>query len=92
MSGDVTPVGCRLSVLPNPAHGSTRVSYSLPRAGNARVSLYNAIGALVATPASGRICAGDHTATIDAGRLALGVYVLKLDAGGFSATSKLIVE
>jgi hypothetical protein len=81
-----------LSVVPNPFHGSLRISYSLPRAGNVSIRLYSVTGALVKTLAEGYCAAGVHTYQVDGARLARGVYMLKFASGNYRTTSKLILE
>ena len=73
---------------PNPFHVSTRVGFTLSRAGHAEVSVYDAAGRLVAKLFDGPAEAGPHAVTWDGrtsdGRLApSGVYscTLRTDSG-----------
>jgi hypothetical protein len=81
-----------LSVAPNPFNGRTAVRYSLPRAGNARLVLYDVAGKLVTTLATGSAPAGSYTAYFDASRFASGIYLLTFETEGHSATQKLVLE
>jgi hypothetical protein len=81
-----------LSITPNPCHGSTHISYSLPQAGNVSVKLYDVAGALVRALSEGRCTAGAHTAELDAKKLERGVYILKFASGSYRRTAKLIFE
>ena len=56
--------------------------YDLPRAAEARISLFDTAGRRIARRALGRRAAGSHVATLDAEGLAPGVYWLSLRAGG----------
>jgi hypothetical protein len=87
-----TPTTDRLTVAPNPFTGSTRISYSVTKAGPVRILLYDATGKLVTTVAEGYCNAGSSFSTcLDASRLARGVYLLKFNSEGYSATRKLLL-
>lgn len=85
-----------LAVLPNPSASSFNpsISYSLPRAGDISLKLYDATGKLVGTLVSGYRPAGTYAWRLSpaACRLSAGVYLLKLESGGCNATNKLIIE
>jgi hypothetical protein len=74
---------------PNPFAGTTEIAYLLPRSGEARVEIYNALGERVRTLASGTHSAGQHRAVWD-GRNGLGeksasgVYLVRLAFEGAS--------
>jgi hypothetical protein len=89
---DVTP-GAAPTVLrllparPNPAAGSTRLTFSLPAAGNVSLDLFDAGGRWVRSLVRGERPAGTQVTTWDgrdgAGRLAgAGVYLVRLEASG----------
>ena len=70
---------------PNPFNPATVVSYALPRAGEARLTIYNLLGQEIAVLASGAQTAGNHAVHWDGrdgrGRLvASGVYLYRLEA------------
>jgi len=74
-----------LTVMPNPSSGPVTVSYHLPRAGDATLAVFDALGRRVAVLASGAHAAGVHAATwaaADAGRSAAAVYVVRLETAG----------
>jgi hypothetical protein len=79
-----------LDATPNPFTSATSIRYTLPRAGNASLKLYDVTGQLVTTFASGYHNAGNYTTSTPT--LARGIYVLKLTTETTSATRKLIVE
>jgi hypothetical protein len=71
---------------PNPFVGTTEIAYLLPRAGEARVEVYNLIGTRVKSLASGAFPAGRNSLTWDgrneAGhQAASGVYIVRLSYG-----------
>lgn len=63
---------------PNPFNPSTSIRFALPEAMSVRVEVYDVIGRLVTTLASGRFEAGTHTVNWDAGRSSSGVYLYRL--------------
>ena len=71
---------------PNPFSEMTEIAFLLPRAGEARVEVFNVLGARVQTLARGTFPAGRHTATWD-GQSASGhpapsgVYFIRLSFG-----------
>jgi hypothetical protein len=87
-----TPTAYGLSTAPNPFSRLTEVSYSLPRAGNVELRLYDVSGAMVRTLVRGYVAAGSYTAHLDATGLGCGIYLLKLDAENYNTTRKLTIE
>jgi len=88
--GERRPSGfALLPPRPNPFAGTTEISYLLPRSGEARVEIYNALGVQVRTLARGTRSAGQHTVTWDGRdgsghKVASGVYLVRLAFGGAS--------
>ena len=84
----------RLSVTPNPSGAVTTVSYSLPRAGNASLKVYDMSGRLAATLSSGYHAAGPGASILrpTADGLARGVYLVRLTTNDATLTEKLIVQ
>jgi hypothetical protein len=73
----------------SPATGAAQVSYSLPQAGPARVTVFDVTGRTVSQQAlTGR----SGQVRLDLSRLSAGVYLVRCDATGFTATRKLVVE
>jgi hypothetical protein len=87
-----------LSVAPNPTTSSlnSSISYSLPKAGNISLKLYDVSGKLVAILAGGHRAAGAYSLRLAANsspqELAAGIYVLRFDSDGYTATEKVIIE
>ena len=85
-----------LAIAPNPFTTSTAISYSLTRAGNVSLRLYDITGKLITTLASGYKPAGNYGSQLTANslqqKLAAGIYVLRLDSDGYVTTRKLVVE
>ena len=93
--GRADPCGFSLSQnVPNPFNPATSIVFSLPEAGDVRLSIHNVAGQLVRALVGGSVDAGEHSATWDgtddAGRaVASGVYVCRLTVGGVSLTKRM---
>ncbi|MCA9786053.1 MAG: T9SS type A sorting domain-containing protein, partial [Candidatus Cloacimonetes bacterium] len=74
---------------PNPFNPSTRLSFTLAHAGQARLCVYNLAGQRVATLLEGPTAAGSHELRFDAGHLPSGLYFVSLEALGQCRTRKL---
>lgn len=82
-----------LSVYPNPAAGTSTVSYQVAdRAANVHIVLTDLLGRTVRTIESGPKPVGPQTATVDASALAAGTYLLRVQVGDNVSTSKLAVR
>jgi hypothetical protein len=81
-----------LRASPNPFPTMTTISYSLPKAGNTRLVLYDATGELVSTLITGYLPAGASSFILHPSSLSKGVYLLKLESDGYQAATKLIVK
>jgi hypothetical protein len=82
---------------PNPFRDRTVISYSVPRALDVSIGVYDLSGRLVTTLVNGRQPAGRHTVTWNrtdgtGNRVASGVYFYKLTSGNYRTTRKLVVE
>jgi hypothetical protein len=77
-----------LALSPNPARGAADAAFVLPRAGHARVSVFDLSGRRVAVLHDGELSAGAHRVRwegVSAGRsVAPGAYVVRLEANGAS--------
>jgi N-acetylneuraminic acid mutarotase len=92
MAGSTGPVAQSMAVSPNPLRGGhATLSYSLPRAGTASLTVHDVTGRCVLerTLVAGR---GPSSASLDLGSLGAGVYLVKLSGDGFAGTQKLVVE
>lgn len=80
--------------FPNPFNTSTLIRFSLPRASNTRLTVYDLLGREVRTLGHGVLSAGYHQMTWDGldqhGQpVASGVYVYRLEADGFSEAKRM---
>lgn len=76
---------------PNPFNPVTRIAFTLPRAAQVELAVYDIGGRLVRTLVSGSLGSGRHEAEFDASGLATGVYLYRLSAPGFTDLRKMIL-
>jgi hypothetical protein len=81
---------------PNPFNPSTMIQYSLERAAQVSLKIYNLLGCEVATLVNEYQEAGSYTVPFGInketfGLLRSGVYFYRLEAGSFVSTKKLIL-
>jgi len=82
----------RLSdAYPNPFNPVTTMTLAMPVSGEVTVEVYNLLGQVVATLASGYMEASTYTLTWDASNASSGVYFVQADAAGFTKTQKLML-
>ena len=76
---------------PNPFNPSTRMSFYLPRAGKARLTVVDLLGRELRILSEGRQTAGQHSVEFCADGLAGGIYFYRLETeDGFSQTQKML--
>ena len=76
---------------PNPFNPTTTIKYSLQKAGNVRLTVYNAIGSKVATIVNEYKPAGNYSVQFNGSNLASGIYLYRLESGQFSQVKKMIL-
>jgi hypothetical protein len=81
---------------PNPFNPSTTIRFDLPKAGMARLIVYNILGQEVRSLANGRMEAGRHHVTWDGAndrgvRVSSGVYIYRLHYGDKIKSRKMMV-
>ncbi|MEM1041671.1 MAG: T9SS type A sorting domain-containing protein [Bacteroidota bacterium] len=67
---------------PNPFAASTSIRYTLERAAEVRLTVFDLAGREVAIVAEGTRPAGEHTSVFDAAELPSGAYLYRLEADG----------
>ncbi len=73
---------------PNPFNPSTEIRFSLTRAGDVSLDIYNMTGQKVTTLADGSFSAGTHSVVWDGSGYASGVYVYRLTVNDLVVDSK----
>lgn len=75
---------------PNLFNPVTRIEFSLPKAVNVKIEVYNSIGQLVKTLTDNYMETGHHEIEFNAKGLASGVYMYRIEAGEFRDVKKMI--
>jgi hypothetical protein len=95
-----TPVNVETGVInkfrleqnyPNPFNPTTTISYSLPKAGDVRLIIYNAIGSKISTIVNEYKQPGSYSVKFNGGNFANGIYLYRLESGNYSAVKKFIL-
>jgi len=92
--GDVTAVPSTFELkqnFPNPFNPSTRIRFTLNRAGQTQLKVYNALGQLVATLLNDRLPSGNYEITFDGKSIASGIYFYQLKVNGLRQTRKMVL-
>ncbi|MBN2364898.1 MAG: T9SS C-terminal target domain-containing protein [Calditrichaeota bacterium] len=76
---------------PNPFNPSTTFSFSLPRAENITLKIYDVLGRLVETVVDKKMTAGNHQINFNASHLASGLYFYQLNTTDFSLSRKMLL-
>lgn len=76
---------------PNPFNPVTKITYTLKKAAEVKLELFNVTGRLVATLANGLQTAGRHEVTFDAKGLAGGIYFYRLQTAFFTETKRMLL-
>lgn len=76
---------------PNPFNPSTNINFTMPKAGNVKIVLFNALGQEVATLFNGNKDAGFHTVQFNANGLPSGIYFYQMTSEGFNQVRKMIL-
>ena len=74
---------------PNPFNPNTTIRFSLPEAGNVKLTLFNILGQEIKTLVNEFKESGVHTINFDASGLNSGMYIYELESGSFVQTRKM---
>jgi hypothetical protein len=74
---------------PNPFNPVTTISFSIPKAGNVKITVYDVIGREVAVPVNEFKSAGSYSVAFNATDLSSGVYFYRMEAGNFKDVKKM---
>ena len=81
-----------ISLYPNPAANSANVEYTLVKASDLTIEVYNVMGQKVQTVSSGNQVAGKHTLTINASNMSNGLYFVTFTSNGVKTTKQLMIQ
>lgn len=91
-AGETVPQEFSLGAnFPNPFNARTNIAYSLDKAGDATLSLFDINGRLIEVLKAERQAAGAHHVTFKADKLPNGVYLYRLQSGSNTAVRKMVV-
>jgi hypothetical protein len=76
---------------PNPFNASTMISFSIPKAAQVKLKVYNMQGREVATLLDGFSPARNYKLSFDGQGLSSGTYIAQLTAGDFNKSIKLVL-
>jgi len=76
---------------PNPFNPRTTISFSLPQAGQVKLSLFDALGKEIDVIADKHFSAGYHSLNYNATVLPSGVYFYRIETGSFIQSKKMIL-
>ncbi|UYZ63344.1 DUF4394 domain-containing protein [Hymenobacter weizhouensis] len=86
-------VAADFTLYPNPVADAAWVSFRLPRAGRATLTLTDALGRTLEEKSTETLAAGPHTLTWQPGTRRAGVYLLRLTVDGQTAgTQRILVQ
>jgi hypothetical protein len=89
---DLTPAKFKLfQNHPNPFNPSTKIRFTVPRNEFVNLSVYNALGKIVAILINEEKQAGDYEILFNASEYASGVYFYRLTADNFSSVKKMLL-
>ena len=75
--------------FPNPFNPNTAIRFSLPEAGNVKLTVFNLLGQEVAVLVNGLTEAGTHIINFDAAGLNSGIYIYRIESGSFNEVRKM---
>ncbi|MCZ7616691.1 MAG: T9SS type A sorting domain-containing protein [Ignavibacteriaceae bacterium] len=89
---EILPAKFELSQnYPNPFNPSTTIQFSLPKATQLKINIYNMLGELVETLAEGTYEAGYHKAEFNASTLPSGAYIYRFESPDFVQVRKMVL-
>lgn len=89
---DLTPGSYSLNQnYPNPFNPSTKISYTIPKAGFVELTIYDALGNVISTLVQDSKEAGSYDVEFNGKGLSSGIYFYKLKSGNFSDVKKLML-
>ncbi|MBD3167869.1 MAG: T9SS type A sorting domain-containing protein [candidate division Zixibacteria bacterium] len=78
-----------LTNYPNPFNPSTRIEFSIPESGKAKIEIFDLMGRRVATLVDGKLEAGRHHLVWNAEGIASGIYFCRLSSGDDTIVRKM---
>ena len=76
---------------PNPFNPTTTIRFSLPQAGNVRITIYDVTGKQVQTLINSYYASGTFNVNWNASSYASGVYFYRIESGNFNMVKKMVL-
>jgi len=76
---------------PNPFNPSTTIKFSIPKASNVKLTIFDAIGREVAVLIDKQMNAGNYSFNWNAINLSSGIYLYKIESNNFIDVKKMIL-
>jgi hypothetical protein len=76
---------------PNPFNPTTQINFSLEKASNVSLAVYNVLGQKVANVVNQFMQAGSYIENFNATKLASGIYFYRIEAGDFVSVKKMVL-
>ncbi len=76
---------------PNPFNPTTTISYSIPKEGMVKMSIYNVLGEEIKVIANGFKKAGNYSVKVNCSDLSSGIYLYKITSGSFTEVKKMML-
>ena len=76
---------------PNPFNPITNIEFSIPKQANVNITVYDALGKLVASLLDQRLSAGTYKVDFDGAGYSSGVYFYRLETEGFVETKSMVL-
>lgn len=89
ISGEVPTEYSLKQNYPNPFNPNTNIEFSITKAGETRLVVYDMLGRESAVVANGYLTAGKYKADFDASKLVSGIYFYRLTSGSYIETRKM---
>ena len=77
--------------FPNPFNPSTKITFTIPEAGNVKLTIHNIIGEIVSTLVNKKMEEGIHSIVFDASSLPSGIYIYQIEVNDFISTKKMML-
>ena len=78
-----------LTAAPNPFSSQTNVSFTVQKAGQTRLAVFDMNGKMIAVLVNSHLTAGKHTVPFRCGEIPAGNYILKLEQQGKASSKKI---
>jgi hypothetical protein len=76
---------------PNPFNPNTHISFSIPQAGQTKISVYDMLGTEVEVLLNEYMGAGLHQIQFNAKNLSSGIYIYRIESGNFTQAKRMIL-